>query len=83
MDEFMTIYFRKLNGEIKIIMSGSYDMDVFGDEKEDYIMIWDYIVVEYDEYVRFNCKHFKVDLENKSLIFVAPTSVSKYTIVNE
>ena len=83
MDEFMTIYFRNLNGEIKIIMSGSYDMDVFGDEKEDYIMIWDYIVVEYDEYVRFNCKHFKVDLENKSLIFVAPTSVSKYAIVNE
>ena len=83
MDEFMTIYFRKLNGEIKIIMSGSYDMDVFGDEKEDYIMIWDYIVVEYDEYVRFNCKQFKVDLENKSLIFVTPTSVSKYAIVNE
>ena len=83
MDEFMTIYYRKANGEIKSIMSGSCDMNVFGDEKEDYILIWDYIVVPYDEYVRFNWKQFKVNLENKSLVYVAPSSVVKYETVYE
>lgn len=83
MDEFMTIYYRKANGEIKSIMSGSCDMNVFGDEKEDYMLIWDYIVIEYDEYVRFNWKQFKVNLETKSLVYIAPSSVVKYETVYE
>lgn len=79
-DTEMTIYYRKANGEIKQLMSGVNDMSVFGEEQEDFGLIWDYIVVEYDEYVRDNVRHFYVDVETKSLVFNAPKIPSKYTL---
>ena len=79
-DTEMTIYYRKANGEIKQLMSGVNDMSVFGEEQEDFELIWDYIVVEYDEYVRDNARHFYVDVETKSLVFNASKVPSKYTL---
>ena len=53
--ELMTIFYRKKTGEIKEIISDACDMGVFGAEREDYELIWDYIIVEYDDDSRF-CK---------------------------
>lgn len=73
----MTIYYRKKTGEIKEFISGECDMSVFGAEQEDYELIWDFIVVEMDDYVRNNRQLFNVDLETKELFFVSP-ALSKY-----
>ena len=76
--EVMTIYYRKKTGEIKELMSDACDMSVFGVEQEDYELIWDFIVVELDDYVRNNRQLFSVDLETKELIFVPSVVTTKY-----
>ena len=76
----MTIYYRKKTGEIKEFMSGECDMSVFGVEQEDYELIWDYIVVDIDDYVRNNRQLFNVDLETKELIFVSSELSTKYKL---
>ena len=77
-DDKMTIYYRKKTGEIKELMSGECDMSVFGAEQEDYELIWDFTVVELDDYVRNNRQLFSVDLETKELIFVPSVVTTKY-----
>jgi hypothetical protein len=76
--ETMTIYYRKKTGEIKMMMSDTCDMSVFGEEQEDYELIWDFTVVELDDYVRNNRQLFSVDLETKELIFVPSVVTTKY-----
>jgi hypothetical protein len=78
-DDKMTIYYRKKTGEIKELMSGECDMSVFGVEQEDYELIWDFIVVELDDYVRNNRQLFSVDLETKELK-LKPLEVEAKTI---
>ena len=74
----MTIYYRKKTGEIKEFMSGECNMSVFGAEQEDYELIWDFIVVELDDYVRNNRQLFSVDLETKELIYTPMVNATKY-----
>jgi hypothetical protein len=76
--EYMTIFYRKANGEIKAIMSDACDMSAFGEEQEDYELIWDYIVLPVDEYVRFNLVQFYVDLETKTLKLKQNINLQKY-----
>ncbi|MCU7195557.1 hypothetical protein [Turicibacter sanguinis] len=45
-DGRMTIYYRKCNGEIKMISDGIHDMSIFGDERSDYELIWDCLVID-------------------------------------
>lgn len=78
--EFMTVYYRKKTGEIKMMMSDTCDMAVFGDEQEDYEQIWDYINIPIDEVVRNNRSQFVVDPETKELIYIPLIDVSKYRI---
>lgn len=77
-DDKMTIYYRKKTGEIKEFISGECDMSVFGAEEEDYALIWDFIVVEIDDYVRNNRHLFNVDIETKELIYMPSTITTKY-----
>ena len=76
--EVMTIYYRKKTGEIKELMSDACDMSVFGAEQEDYELIWDFTVVELDDYVRNNRQLFSVDLETKELIYTPMVNATKY-----
>ena len=79
-DDKMTIYYRKKTGEIKEFISGECDMSVFGAEQEDYMLIWDFIVVDIDDYVRNNRQLFNVDLETKELVFVSSALTTKYKL---
>ena len=45
-DYSMTIFFNRRTGRIMQISTGIQDMNAFGDEKEDFELIWDFIVVE-------------------------------------
>lgn len=76
--EVMTIFYRKKTGEIKELMSDDCDMSVFGEEREDYELIWDFIVIEMDEVVKNNKDQFVVDLETKELIYTPLVDTSKY-----
>lgn len=72
----MTIYFNKRTGTITDLCTGENDMNWYGDEKEDYALIFDFVVVEYDAYVFTNHTQFKViDGEVK---LCSQTDLSKY-----
>lgn len=60
-DEFeklMTIFYSQSTGKIKSIVSGKQDMNVFGEDKEDYN--YDFLLMEKDEYIFNNFDRFEV-----------------------
>ena len=52
-------------GKVKCYCGGIQDMNYFGEDKEDYN--YDYIVVDYDNFIIRNFENFKV--VDKTLIF--------------
>lgn len=64
MEDKLTIFYNKRNGRIKELCGGEQDMNWFGDEAQDYELIFDYIVVDYDAYIIENYMNMKV-VENK------------------
>lgn len=78
----MTIFYSKRTGEIKSICTGIQNMDYFGNDKEDFKLIWDCIVVEFDRYILDNYKLFKVNLENKQLEMLPNKILNKYHIAS-
>ena len=63
----MTIFFSKKTGEIKSFATGIQDMNYFGNDKEDYELIWDYVVIPRDDKVIRNLEIFKINLDTKEL----------------
>ena len=60
MDENMTVFYNKRTGSIKALVGGEQDMSMYGNEQEDYEQIYDFIVVDLDEYVFSNHRSFMV-----------------------
>ncbi|MEH7490826.1 hypothetical protein [Neobacillus niacini] len=58
--EKLTIFFNKRTGTIKSYCTGVQSMDFFGDEQEDYSLIFDFILVDYDPFVIQNIDNFQV-----------------------
>lgn len=58
--EELTIFYNKRTGTIKEICGGKQTMDWFGDEKQDYDLILDYIIVEFDQFILANFHLFSV-----------------------
>lgn len=56
----LTIFYNKRTGSIKELCSGEQSMDWFGEEREDYELIFDYIIIDYDEYIMQNSHQFEV-----------------------
>ncbi len=56
----LTIFYNKRTGSIKELCSGEQSMDWFGEEREDYELIFDYIIIDYDEYIMQNLHQFEV-----------------------
>lgn len=73
----MTIFFNKRTGNIYAVSPGTQTMDVFGDSKQDYELIYDFIELEFDSYVLSNSGLFYVN-GNKELKFRESTNLSKY-----
>lgn len=65
--ENMTLFYSKRNGNIQNFCTGIQDMNFFGESKEDYEIIWDFIVVPYNELVLSNKDMFYIDLETKQV----------------
>ncbi|WP_317327276.1 hypothetical protein [Turicibacter sanguinis] len=77
-DSVMTVYFVKRTGKIKFIADGRQDMSMFGDDEIEQSMIWNYIVVEKDDFIKDNTNQFRVDPETKELIYTPLIDTSKY-----
>lgn len=56
----LTIFYNKRTGSIKEMCSGIQSMDWFGDERQDYEMIYDFIVIDYDDYIMKNMEQFEI-----------------------
>jgi len=63
-DEKMTLFYSKRTGEIKAFTTGITDMGYFGEDEKDFSVIYDFIVVELDNYVLDNINQFRVE-DNK------------------
>ncbi len=74
----MTLFYSKQTGEIKSYATGLQDMNYFGDNKVDFEIIYDFIVVEKDEYVLSNLDLFKI-MDNK-VILKENIDLSKYIV---
>ena len=68
MDTEMTVFFNKRTGTIKALLGGTQNMTFYGNEQVDYELIYDYIVVPFDNYVFQNCSSFNVVLDQLKII---------------
>ena len=70
MREKMTIFYQKSTGNIKCIADWETSIDDYfieeGD-KADYALIWDTIIIDYNETIFKNYNIFKID-ENKNIV---------------
>ena len=66
-DNKMTIFYSKRTGDIKGYTTGITDFGYFGDDAEDMKIIYDFIVVDYDDYVLDNAYQFIVENDRVKL----------------
>lgn len=69
--EKMTIFYQKNTGNIKCIADWETSIeDYFVEEGDisDYSLIWDTLIIDYNETIFNNYNIFKIDCENKSII---------------
>ena len=60
MEDKLTIFYNKRNGRIKELCGGEQDMSWFGDEQQDYELIFDFLIIDYDPYILENYMNMKV-----------------------
>lgn len=63
----LTLFYMKRTGKIKAFCTGEQSMNFYGDEKEDYEGIIDFIVVPYDPFIITNRDYYLV--KDNKLIF--------------
>lgn len=60
----MTVFYSISTGKIKTIVSGKQNMNIFGEDKEDYN--YGFLIIDADEYLLNNFEKFKV--VNKKIV---------------
>lgn len=60
MDNVLTIFYNKRTGEVKELCSGKQNFDWFGGEAQDYELIFDFIIVDFDQYILENYMSMKI-----------------------
>lgn len=81
-DNFVTLFYNKRLGIIKAYCTGKQDMSYFGEEQQDFELIYDFIVVPRDvdsSNVMRNKTHFSMNLTTKE-IEKKEEFVSKYKV---
>lgn len=66
----MSIIYFKRTGEIYTVVLGEEGLNIFGNNKEDFAMMLDVVILEEDMEVFWNANKFMVDISNKELIFI-------------
>lgn len=73
----MTIYFYKRTGVIAEFQTGINDMNTFGEHRQEYEQIMDFVVLEKDDFFLTHSRDFKIDPKTKELIYLVNTSKYK------
>lgn len=60
-EDKMTLFYSKQTGDIKGYTSGITDMGYFGEDEIDMEIIYDFVVVDLDNYVLDNINQFKIE----------------------
>ena len=76
----MTIFYFKRTGEIRNVTYGIMDMSFYGNHREDYELIIDYIVVNRDEFIFDRIRDFKVNTETKQLVCTATEQYRRHIL---
>lgn len=69
--EKMTIFYQKNTGNIKCVADWETSIeDYFVEEGDisDYSLIWDTVIIDYNETIFNNYNIFKINSENKSIV---------------
>lgn len=69
--EKMTVFYQKSTGNIKNVATWETTIeDYFVDPNDvnDHLLIWDCIVVDYNETLMYNKDLFRVDIENRKIV---------------
>ncbi|MDB2122393.1 MULTISPECIES: hypothetical protein [Clostridium] len=79
MQRKMTLFYSKQTKEIKCVATGIQDINYFGENKVDFEIIYDYLVVDKDDYIFENTSLFKVE-GNRVILKEPPKEIdySKY-----
>ena len=56
----LTLFYNRRTGDIKELCTGEQNMDWFGDERQDYEIIFDYLVIDFDGYIMENPHLFRI-----------------------
>lgn len=75
-DDKMTLFFSKRTKDIKAYTAGIIDFGYFGDDEEDMKVIYDLVVVDYDDYVIENVNQFRI--EDKKVKLKDDIDLGKY-----
>lgn len=77
--QYLTLFFSKKTGKICSYCASEtpQNMSFFGDNEEDFSVIWDFLTVDYDAFLMKNIEFFKVDLVTKTLISDQMTNLLK------
>lgn len=78
MQSKMTLFYSKQTKEIKCMATGIQDMDYFGENKVDFNLIYDYLVIDKDDYIFDNTHLFKVENGRPILKEIPVVDYSKY-----
>lgn len=79
MQRKMTLFYSKQTKEIKCVATGIQDINYFGENKVDFEIIYDYLVVDKDDYIFENTSLFKVE-DGRAVLKTIPETIdySKY-----
>lgn len=78
MQSKMTLFYSKQTKEIKCRATGVQDMSYFGENEVDFSLIYDYVIVEMDEYVFSNPSLFIIEDGRPILKEIPVLDYSKY-----
>lgn len=74
MQRKMTLFYSKQTKEIKCVVTGIQDINYFGENKVDFEIIYDYLVIDNDDYIFDNIHLFKVE-NGRAVLKVIPETI--------
>lgn len=81
MNESMTIFFYKSNGDIYSVATGIQPIEIYlGAHAADLMQIIDSVVLTLDNAVLNNIGQFKINLETKTLELIAESTLANYPV---
>ena len=79
----MTIFYSKSSGEVKGTCSGIQSFKMYGEDAEDFSIIWDVIILDVDNYVLQNSNKFVIDLTgDKPVLSIKKEEVDRYPVAS-